>query len=191
MGRAKDPVTGCSDMEESYAQALLVHSNQSDALRASLYKTDVMNLESINRQASDILARPHVRGRFEALKEKRSKRLNIDADYVLRRLTEIDQMDVMDIIEEDLSIKPISEWPKCWRITISNIEVVESISGHGEDAIRNLIKKLKIPDKVKNLELIGRHVNVQAWKDKQELSGTLGLSGILAEIDGSTKDLPK
>ena len=35
------------------------------------------------------------------------------------------------------------------------------------------LKKIKWPDKVKNLELIGKHVDVQAFKDKVEHEGTI------------------
>ena len=39
-----------------------------------------------------------------------------------------------------------------------------------------LLKKIKWPDKVKNLELLGRHVSVQAFKDnvKNEVTGADG-----------------
>ncbi len=36
-----------------------------------------------------------------------------------------------------------------------------------------IIKKIKWPDKVKNRELIGRHIEVQAFKDKVDLSGVV------------------
>mgnify|MGYP003622530809 FL=1 len=46
--------------------------------------------------------------------------------------------------------------------------MVEEFSGHGESREqRGWLKKIKWPDKVKNLELIGKHVNVQAWREKQ------------------------
>jgi phage terminase small subunit len=38
----------------------------------------------------------------------------------------------------------------------------------------NILKKIKWPDKVKNLELIGKHVEVQAWRERQELTGPNG-----------------
>lgn len=39
-----------------------------------------------------------------------------------------------------------------------------------------ILKKIKWPDKVKNLELLGRHVSVQAFKDnvKNEVTGADG-----------------
>lgn len=39
--------------------------------------------------------------------EERNKRLRVSADYVLLRLVEIDQMDVLDILNDDGGLKPI------------------------------------------------------------------------------------
>jgi phage terminase small subunit len=98
--------------------------------------------------------------------EDRAKRTEIDADHVLRRLAEIDDMDVADILNADGSIKPVKDWPKVWRRSISGMDVSEIFSGAGDDkALAGLLKKIKLPDKLKNLELMGKHVSVGAFKD--------------------------
>lgn len=116
------------------------------------------------------LKKPEIRKAITEKMEKRAQRLNVDADDVLRRLVEIDQMDLLDILNDDLSIKPLGEWSEVWRKTVRSIDLVEQfavIDGSREQI--GFIKKLKLPDKIKNLELIGRHVDVQAWKDKAEV----------------------
>lgn len=103
-------------------------------------------------------------------KKERTKRLGIDADYVLRRLIEIDQMDVLDIMDDDFNIKPVSKWPLTWRQFISSFENLEQFEGAGEDRTQfGWLKKIKFPDKVKNLELLGKHISVGAFKEKLEL----------------------
>lgn len=105
------------------------------------------------------------------LKQKRIEQLGIDANYVLMRLFEIDQMDALDILNEDMTIKPISEWPLVWRRYLSGFDLAEIFEGRGEDReMVGVLKKIKWPDKVKNLELLGKHVSVQAFRDKLELS---------------------
>lgn len=96
--------------------------------------------------------------------EGRKLRVQIDSDYVLYRLREIDQMDVIDILNDDGSVKPIRQWPSSWRTTLSGLDVHEMINGD----VNTIIKKIKWPDKVKNLEMIGKHVDVQAFKDRVE-----------------------
>ncbi len=57
-----------------------------------------------------------IQKRIAELMEERNKRLRVSADYVLLRPVEIDQMDVIDILDDEGGLKPISQWPKVWRI---------------------------------------------------------------------------
>lgn len=140
-----------------------------------------------NRQnAWEVYQREDVRDRIAYLKAEREERTKIDADYVLKRLVEIDQMDVLDIMDENLNMKPLKEWPKIWRQYINNVESIELSDGEG------WLKKIKWPDKVKNLELLGKHISVSAFKESVEHkhSGNVDLNlKVVFEDDGeaSTK----
>ena len=114
------------------------------------------------------LIKPNIAKAIADAEAKREERTQIDSDYVLKRLVEIDQMDVLDIMDDDGNVKPLRDWPKIWRQYISNIETISMDDGEG------WLKKIKWPDKVKNLELIGKHVSVGAFKDKIEHSGPNG-----------------
>ncbi|WP_265411425.1 terminase small subunit, partial [Escherichia coli] len=59
---------------------------------------------------------------IEEAQKDRIERLNVDAEYVLHRLVQIDQMDVLDIMNSDLSLKPVNEWPPVWRQYISGLD---------------------------------------------------------------------
>ncbi|EPP2699231.1 terminase small subunit, partial [Escherichia coli] len=61
---------------------------------------------------------------------------------------------------------------KVWRTTLSGMDVVEMASADSAA----LLKKIKWPDKVKNLELLGKHVSVQAFKEQTstEITGADG-----------------
>lgn len=130
--------------------------------------------KSANINGPRLLVNACIQDAIMAAQDKRAARVQIDADYVLRRLADIDQMDCMDIIGDSGAIKPISQWPKIWRQFVSGFDVADIFEGSGDDRkLVGLLKKIKWPDKVKNLELIGRHVGVQAWKDKVEHSGSI------------------
>lgn len=127
------------------------------------------------QNVTPVFAREDVQDRIAYLSNERLKRTQVDADYVLKRLVEIDQMDVLDIMNDDYSFKPIGEWPVIWRQYVSNIENVEEFDGFGEDRVQSgWLKKIKWPDKIKNLELLGKHVAVGAFKDKLEVTGANG-----------------
>ena len=131
------------------------------------------------------LAKPNIAKAIEEAQNKRQEQTQIDAAYVLKRLVEIDQMDVLDIMDDQMKIRPVNEWPKVWRQYVVNLENLELSDGEG------CFKKIKWPDKVKNLELLGKHVSVGAFKDKIEHTGANGgpidLSlKVVFENDGET-----
>lgn len=109
-----------------------------------------------------ILQREEVEDRIAYLNGQRLKRVDVDADYVLRRLVEIDKMDVLDIMDEKLNMKPLDEWPPIWRQYVNSIENMEITDSAG------WMRKIKWPDKVKNLELLGKHIAVGAFKESVE-----------------------
>lgn len=115
---------------------------------------------------SEILKYPNVKAFIASVMEEVAGSVQIDAQYVLSRLHDIDQLDVTDIIKDDLSgFRPLNEWPKSWRISINGIDMKRMIQADGQGAIESLVEKIKWPDKTRNLELIGKHVDVGAFSD--------------------------
>lgn len=137
--------------------------------------------------ASQNMRDERVKKRIAELMEERNKRMRVSADYVLMRLVEIDQMDVLDILNDDGSLKPIREWPKIWRTTLSGFDLSSTIMSMNEDSIETILKKIKWPDKVKNLELIGKHVDVNAFKERLEISGTVTIAERMAKARDRVK----
>ena len=138
-------------------------------------------------QAYQLMQMPEVAEAIKAAMGDRNKRLKVDADYVLQRLTEIDQMDFIDIMEDDGSLKPVRNWPKVWRQYLSGFDLAEMFEGQGKDRdMVGILKKIKWPDKVRNLELLGKHVNVNAFKEQVEVNVT-GLAERMAKARARLK----
>lgn len=140
--------------QEAFCQEYIKDFNGTQAAIRAGYSENTAKVT-----ASENLTKPDISTKIEELKKSRSERVQIDADWVLTRLGQIDQMDVKDIFNDDWTLKPIGTWPEVWRKTVSGIDVMETNDGI-------ILKKMKWPDKVKNLELIGKHVKVQAFQDK-------------------------
>ncbi|QKM52169.1 terminase small subunit [Burkholderia glumae] len=105
--------------------------------------------------------------------KSRTERNQVDADYVLQRMVEIDKMDVLDIMTDEMALKPVSEWPRVWRQYLSGFDLAEMFEGSGDArAAVGILKKIKWPDKVKNLELLGRHFGM--FKETVEHTGKNG-----------------
>lgn len=129
-------------------------------------------------QGCRLLMNVNAQSRISELKGKRNTKTDIDASYVLRRLVEIDEMDVADILTDSGDIKPIKEWPKVWRTSLSAIDIQLINSGD----IETITKKVKWPDKLRNLELLGKHVNVNAFAEKKAESGIEDLADSVSKL---------
>ncbi|WP_255211649.1 terminase small subunit [Pseudescherichia vulneris] len=139
-------------------------------------------------KASVMMRDERIQKRIAELMEERNKRSRISADYVLMRLKEIDELDLGDIMDDDLSLKPLSTWPKAWRQFLSGVKVAELFEGKGDEKkIIGVLKSIKWPDKVKNLELIGKHVDVNAFKERVEVSGTVTIADRMARARDRVK----
>jgi len=110
------------------------------------------------------------------LRKERSERLQVDADYVLQRLYDMDQMDIIDILNDDMTLQPLSQWPKIWRQALNGVEIADLFEGEGDARkVMGVLKKIKWIDRLKNLELLGKHVDVGAFAERviEEDAGTL------------------
>ena len=171
------PKRGLTSKQRMFISEYLVDLNATQAAIRAGYSA-----KTATWIGPQLLGKPHVMAEIAKAQLERQKSTGITSDYVLARLAEIDQMDALDILQEDGTIKPIKDWPKIWRQYISGFEVQEIFGrgGGGEKALVGMVKKIRWPEKTKNLELIGRHVNVQAWKEAIEVSGSLTIADRLA-----------
>ncbi|XKM12674.1 terminase small subunit [Orbaceae bacterium ac157xtp] len=155
-----------TDKQELFCREYIIDLNATQAAIRAGYSE-----KTATEQGARLLTNVKVQNLIQALINDRKTRNKIDADYVLKRLIEIDQMDVVDILNDNGDLLPIKEWPKVWRTTLSGLDI--AIIGSGDTEA--IMKKIKWPDKVKNLELLGKHVDVQAFKDKTDLDLNIGI----------------
>lgn len=115
-------------------------------------------------QAWQLMQRAEVAAAIKAAMEARNQRAQVDSDYVLQRLTAIDQMDLAEIHGDDGKLLPIKQWPIIWRQMVKEVDMKSG--------------KVKFHDKLRALELIGKHVNVNAFRDQVEHSGSINLTNM-------------
>lgn len=168
-----------TDKQQMFCREYLIDLNATQAAIRAGYSA-----KTANRTASENMSKPDVQSRIAELKAQRNDLVGINATYVLNRLVEIDQMDVLDILTSNGELKSVAEWPKVWRTTLSGLEVMEMAS---EGNTAALLKKIKWPDKVKNLELLGKHISVQAFKEQATHEHT-GKNGGPIEMATLTKE---
>ncbi|ENI1096043.1 TPA: terminase small subunit [Enterobacter hormaechei subsp. steigerwaltii] len=172
-------------MQEAYCQSYIkTPENQSQAAIDAGFSPNTAAVK-----ASVMMRDERIQKRIAELMEERNKRNRVSADYVLMRLVEIDQMDVIDILDDEGGLKPISQWPKVWRTSLSAMDInrIRMAGKDDEDDIESTLQKIKWPDKVKNLELIGKHVDVNAFKERLEVSGTVTIAERMAKARDRVK----
>lgn len=156
-----------NDKQALFANEYLKDLNATQAAIRAGYSD---NLDTAKVQGSRLLTNDNVSDLIQKLFAERLSRTKIDADYVLNRLVEIDNMDILDIMNTDCTLKGLEEWPSVWRRFLTAIDISELFGQSGGDrsTMIGLIKKIKWPDKVKNLELIGKHIGVNAFSERRE-----------------------
>ncbi|WP_312061748.1 terminase small subunit [Pantoea septica] len=151
-----------TDKQEMFCREYLIDLNATQAAVRAGYSE-----KTARASGCENLTKPDIQNRIAELKAERNEQINVDAYYVLKRLIEIDKMDVLDIMTDDMNVRPVSQWPSSWRRYLSGFDLAEMFEGRGEDReMVGILKKIKWPDKVRNLELLGKHITVQAFREQ-------------------------
>jgi phage terminase small subunit len=101
---------------------------------------------------------------LEKALQARAEKTKIDAEWLLIRLAEEATADVNDLYDEQGQLKPVCEWPLIWRQgLVAGIE-----TEHGEDG--STVSKVKLADRAKRLEMLGKHVDIQAFRERIEVT---------------------
>lgn len=126
-----------------------------------------------------ILSDPRVQRAVEEGAKARADRTQINADWVLRRLAAMADADMSDLYGPGGELLPADQWPEVWRRgLVAGVESAEEAGQDGEAGAT--LRKVKLADRLKVLELIGRHVGVGAWRDKVDVNVTSTLAERLA-----------
>ncbi len=114
-----------------------------------------------------------VLAQIEEAKQKRMERLDDDADRVYLHLRNMMESDVGDIMYEDGGLKPLSEWPKIWRQMLNGMDIQRLYADKEEIG---QILKTKFVDKMRVIELFGKHIAVGAFQERLAVTDDTGLA---------------
>lgn len=110
---------------------------------------------SAKMTAGRMMTNDDVLERIAELKAARGAASSMNAKAVLDELIGLLSLDAADLVDEHNNPLPMHRWPKKWRQFIVGFEVKEQ----GEA----MISKFKLPDRVRVIELIGKHIGVNAF----------------------------
>lgn len=153
--------------EHRFCQEYIVDLNATQAaIRAGYSKHTARSIGSEN------LTKPDILDEIDRLKAERAEKTGIDAAWLLKRLADEAEADVNDLYDAETgALLPVSEWPLIWRQgLIAGIDV-EVLKDPDSGAEVGYVKKIKVSDRAKRLELIGKHISVKAFEERVAVTG--------------------
>jgi len=138
-----------------------------------------------NAAGPRLLANPIVAAAIDAAKLERSARTQIDAEWVLRRLVAEAEADIAELYDDNGDLLPVEDWPLPFRQgLVTSVDIEERFEGEGEDSKAKFrVTKIRLSDRLRRIELIGKHVTVQAFQETIQHKGLDGLADRLERAD--------
>lgn len=167
-------MTKLKDRPERFCQEYLKHLNGTKAAMDAGYSENGAEV-----RAHELLRNSKIQMRIQELMEDRSVRTEVTQDEVLLELKKVAFFDISKAYDEEGNLLSVHEMPEETRKAIAGIEVFTELDyGSDKDQVGDDIKKivgktkkLKLNDKLKALEMLGRHLKL--FTDKVEHSGSV------------------
>lgn len=171
-----------TEKEFQFSQEYLVDMNATQAaIRAGYSKktAGVIGYENLRK--------PHIAACIAELMKERNQRVRWDADKVFDRLSHAADADIADLYDENGAFKPVKEWPLVWRMgLVAGVETNELWEGTGKDReVVGQVVKVKFTERIKVTELLGKHTDVQAFKERLEVDMRDPLARLYDQIAGT------
>ena len=131
--------------------------------------------------ASRLLTKSNIQGLVASLTKKHTDKLDLDAEKVLSELSRVGFSNMLDYIrttEESSAYVDLSNLTREQSAAIQEVTVDEYVEGKGKHARKVKRTKLKLVDKIRSLELLGKHLKL--FTERIEVGGIEGLAEAMA-----------
>jgi phage terminase small subunit len=173
--------TELTPKQAEFVRQYLVDLNGAEAARRAGYRGKYHD-----RIAYQLMQEPMIRDAIQEAMDKRSQRTEINADTILREVLKLATSDLRKLFDENGSLLPVDQWPDEAAISIQAVEVDEIWEWEDKKRVQvGETKKVKFWDKVKALELLGKHLKL--FTEKHEHTADESLAKLLAKTWGDEK----
>lgn len=146
---AKSKTSDLTDKQEMFCREYVIDFNGTQAAIRSGYSK-----KTARQIADENLSKPDIQNFIKELTQKKAERCEITSDMVLRELAKIGFSNLDDFIENDYTLKPLSDIDKS---KMGAIQSIQKDINEG-DNFRNESVKFKLHDKLSALEKIAKHI---------------------------------
>jgi len=151
-----------TDKQKVFCEEYLIDLNATQAAIRAGY-----SVKTANEQGARLLANVSVQNEIEKLKAERSRRTGITADRVLQELARIGFVNPMDVIDPtDATVQGHANADDMAAIASVKVKVIPG--KYGDDGFE---REVRLHDKVKALELMGKHLGM--FTDRVDLNGNV------------------
>lgn len=171
-----------ADRYERFAREYVIDLNATRAAKAAEYSE-----ATAASKGSQLLKIVKVRRRIDQLLSERASKLSISAEKVVEELARLAFSNMQDYTRTDADGKPVLDLSKLTRDQFAAVqEIREDTTGGSGDGERKVVVRttLKLSDKTKNLELLGRHLGM--FQDNLKVTGLEALAKILSERENGS-----
>lgn len=159
---------GLNDKQRQFCAEYLIDLNGAAAARRAGYSE-----KTARTIAQELLVKPECVAVIQSLMAERAQRTQVTADNVITELAKIGFADIRKLFAGDGTLLPVYEWPDGMAAAVSSVEVDALFEGAGIERKQiGVTQKVKLWDKPKSLELLGRHLKL--WVERIEASGPNG-----------------
>ena len=170
-----------NDKQMAFAREYVVDYNATKAAIRAGYSE-----KSAYSQAHDLLKKPEIMAKISELEAKAARRTEISKDMVLRELARVAFVDPRKLFDENGRPKDLESLDDDTAAALASVDILEEYDF--DDGNRVLIghtKKYKWADKLRALEMLGKHLGM--FTDKVHVEGSVDtgadkLAGILAQL---------
>lgn len=145
--------------QELFVQEYLIDLNATQAAIRAGY-----SVKTAGVIAAENLKKPSIRARIDAAMAARSRRTGVNQDRVIRELARIAFVNAPDVINiDEATVRDDADRDDTAAIASVKVKIIPGDAGDGTE------REIRLADKLKALELLGKHLGI--FSDKLELSG--------------------
>lgn len=170
-----------TEKQKRFCEEYLIDLNATQAAIRAGYSVD-----SAGAIGAENLKKPQIRARTDKAIAEQSKRTGVNADRVVRELARVAFVNPSDVIDMDsATLKADATDDDTAAVASVKVKTIPTADGQGVE------REIKMADKLKALELLGKHLGM--FTDKVEHSGSIdtgsaALASILNQLQGNGDD---
>lgn len=175
-----------TDAQKRFCDEYLIDLNATRAYKVAYPKCK--KDETANAASSRMLRNVKVQEYISEKQREIEKRTEVTQDMVIKELAKIAFLDIRKLYTENGQLKNVADIDSDTVGAISSLETLEEYEGYGDDREKiGDTQKVKLLDKTKALELLGKHLGM--FKEKVTIDGNVNTNNPFSGM--STEELRK